>query len=272
MNIQKMMAIFVFGLLLSPSLLAGPEAKYWKYWDVSNEKNFRTIDHGDWDSVLQQYVVTNHPSGINRFRYGDVSSGDRKRLRSYIDTMGAVDPRIYRKREQEAFWLNLYNALMVDLILNHYPIKSINDIKGKGLSDGPWESHLVTVAKKKLSLNDIEHRILRPLWKDYKVLFGLACGSLDCPSLQDQSFTAQNLSKLLKKTGHEFVNHERGVSFKKGKLTASRIFDLYGEDAEKIRKDMLKLFAFYSEDRQALYLLGFSGDIKYRHDWTLNAP
>ncbi|MEH6637871.1 MAG: DUF547 domain-containing protein [Porticoccaceae bacterium] len=272
MTVQKSLIGLVLGLLLSPALLAAPSAEYWRYWDTSSEGNYRTIDHSAWSSILSRYVVTQHTSGINRFRYGDVSKDDRKRLQSYIDAMAAVDPRTYRKLEQKAYWMNFYNALVVNLVVQHYPIKSVQDIKGKGFSKGPWDTPLVTVAQQELSLNDIEHRILRPIWKDHKIHFGLACASLGCPSLQAQAFTAQNHAKLLKKTGQEFVNHDRGVSLSKGKLEASSIFDWYQKDFAKSEKSLLKVFAHYSDDRQALYLLGFSGDIKFRHDWALNGP
>ena len=263
---------FILSMLLSPVLLAAPSAQYWAYWDSSNEGSYRSINHSEWDSILSRYVVTQHASGINRFRYGDVSKADRKRLQSYLAAMASVDPRQYRKLEQKAYWMNLYNALTVNLVIEHYPIKSVQDIKGRGFSKGPWNTSLVTIARQELSLNDIEHRILRPIWKDHKILFGLACASLGCPNLQTQAFTAENHGRLLKQTGRDFVNHQRGVSLSKGKLEASSIFDWYQADFAKSEKSLLKVFAHYSDDRQALYLLGFSGNIKFHHDWTLNAP
>lgn len=272
MKTQRILIGLVLGLLFSPALLAAPAAKYWSYWDTSDERNYRTVDHKAWDKLLKTYVVTGHASGINRFRYADVSRKDRKHLESYLKSMAAVDPRQYRKLGQKAYWMNLYNALVVDLVLENYPIKSVQDIDGKGFSKGPWETKVVTVAGEKLSLNDIEHRILRPIWKDHKIHFGLACASLGCPNLQAQAFTAQNHAKLLKQTGREFVNHDRGVSLSKGKLEASSIFDWYQKDFAKSEKSLLKVFAHYSDDRQALYLLGFSGRINFRHDWALNAP
>lgn len=258
-------------LLISP-VLAMPSASYWSFWDSSNEGSYRSIDHSTWDRILKRYVVTQHVSGINRFRYGDVSKADRKALQSYIDTTAGIDPREYRKQEQKVYWMNLYNALVVDLVLDHYPVSSIQQIGGKGRNTGPWDNKLIEVARQELSLNDIEHRILRPIWKDHKIHFGLACASLGCPNLQAQAFTAQNYAALLKRTGRDFINHERGVSLSKGKLEASSIFDWYQRDFAKNQKSLLKVFAHYSDDRQALYLLGFNGRIKFRHDWALNSP
>lgn len=264
-------------LLIGTVALAVPQANYWAFWDKSNESNFKAINHSELDFILRTYVVTQHPSGINRFRYGSVSAGHKKRLEQYIGALTNIDPRKYRREEQKAYWLNLYNALTIDLVIDNYPVESIRSISpgtgGKKIVEaGPWQQPLVKVAGKQLSLNDIEHRILRPIWQDHKIHFGLVCASLGCPNVQPVAFTATNNRKILKKAGREFVNHRRGLELANGKLTVSRIFDWYEKDFAADRKTLLKVFAHYAEDRKALYLLGFSGDISYGYDWRLNAP
>ncbi len=249
----------------------GPKPEYWSFWDRAAENNFGHIDQSDWNSILKTYVVTQHSSGINRFRYADVSKEDRKRLSAYIRSVTKIDPREYRRDEQKAYWLNLYNALAVQLVLDHYPVDSIQNIGGKG-SAGPWGEKLVTVADEKLSMNDIEHRILRPIWQDHKIHFGLACASLGCPSLLPEAFTAANVNDLLRGAGRDFINSRRGVLLENGKLKASQMFSWYQEDFAKSETSLLKVFAHYADDRQALYLLGFSGKIDYGYDWRLNAP
>ena len=256
-------------LLFSVQVMAAPKSEYWAFWDQSNDHSGKTIDHSAWTDVLSEYLVTNHQSGINRFRYGEVSKADSKKLDRYISALAKKDPRNYNRREQKAYWLNLYNALTVQLVVEHYPIKSITDIGGV-FSRGPWDKDLVKVAGKKLSLNDIEHRILRPVWKDHKVHFGLNCASVSCPNLQPMAFTGANVRKLLKQAGKEYINHPRGLHLQKHEMQVSSIFDWYGEDFAKDEKSMMKVFAHYADDRLALYLLGFKGDIKYDYDWSLN--
>ena len=264
------------GLLMASGLsVAAPIVHYWPIWDKSNEPNRRVIDHSALDDILRTYVISGHASGINRFRYADVSRKHRKQLDKYIKTVTAKDPRDYCREEQKAYWLNLYNALTLKLILDNYPVDSIENIPGPGGKSnvkGPWDKKLARVAGQKLSLNDIEHRILRPIWQDHRIHFGLACGGLGCPNLLPTAFTAANNRALLKQSGYDFVKHPRGVLLKDGELKVSKLFEWYKSDFAKSDKSLLKVCAPYSEDRKALFLLGFKGKIAYNHDWRINAP
>ena len=249
---------------VSKSAGANIKTNYWSFWDQSNESNAASIDHGSFDKLLATYVIVDHPSGINRFRYADVSSGDSKKLRRYIAGLARLDPRDYSRKEQKAYWLNLYNALMLRSVLGDYPVKSLSmdAIKGK---------NLIRVAGVKLSLEDIENRILRPLWQDKKIIFGLSCAALSCPNIQQQAFTSVNSKQLLERSVREFINHPRGVHLKNKQLETSQIFAWYGQDFGSDKK-MIKFFAHYAEDMKALYLLGFRGEIAYSFDSRLNAP
>ncbi|MBV1931208.1 MAG: DUF547 domain-containing protein [Porticoccaceae bacterium] len=258
-------------VFVSAGASAASKASYWAFWDRSNSSNFKSIDHSELSFLLGTYVVTDHPSGINRFRYGAVSKGHKRRLEDYIATQQKIDPRNYSRDEQKVYWLNLYNALTINLVIDNYPVDSIKDISST-FGRGPWDKPLAKVAGQKLSLNDIEHRILRPIWKDFKIHFGLVCASLGCPNVQPAAFTVANSKKLLKQSGRDFVNHKRGLQLEKGHLQVSSLFDWYGSDFASDQKTLLKIFAHYSDDRKALYLLGFSGDISYNYDWRINSP
>lgn len=256
--------IAVLGSAFAGEAMAGIKTNYWAIWDKSNENNRRVIDHGLFDSLLQRYVVVNHPSGINRFRYGDVSRGDSKRLNRYLARMAKIDPRGYSRREQKAYWINLYNGLVIQNILRQYPDATLNTQINKG-------KKLIKIAGVKLSLKDIENRILRPIWQDRKVLFALSCGALGCPNIQRQAYTAANSKKLLNRSVREFINHPRGVVVDRHSLQASKMFDWYAEDFGS-QKKLIKFFAQYAEDNKALYLLGFKGTIAYGYDSRINSP
>ena len=267
MTLIKQLNSLIFGLMLvSITAMAAPSQDYWGFWDKSKQSNFTRIDHSAWSSILGKYVIDNHSSGVNRFRYSAVTAASQKILARYLGDLENIDLRKYNRREQHAYWLNLYNALMVRLVLDHYPVKSINEI------DGAMDNALVRVAGKHLSLNDIEHRILIPIWKDHKTHFGISCASVSCPNVLTQAFTSSNVNPMLEKAGHDYINHARGVYLKNGKMQASSMFNWYREDFAKDDKTMLKVFAHYADDRLALYLLGFQGEIDYVYDWSLNAP
>ncbi|MCV6604380.1 MAG: DUF547 domain-containing protein, partial [Porticoccaceae bacterium] len=118
----------------------------------------------------------------------------------------------------------------------------------------------------------IEHRILRPLWQDHRIHFALVDGSLGSPHLQPSAYTGRTVRAMLKQAGREFLNHPRGLQLEKGKMRASKVFADNSTDFASNQAGLLKLFAYYVDDRKALYLLGFQGEIEYHQDLALNAP
>ena len=153
---------------------------------------------------------------------------------------------------------------MIQIVLRQYPDATLNTQINK-------RKKLVKVAGVKLSLKDIENRILRPIWQDRKVLFALSCGALGCPNIQPQAYTSANSKQLLNRSVREFINHPRGLVVDRQSLQASKLFDWYAEDFGS-QKKMIKFFAHYAEDNKALYLLGFKGTIAYCYDSRINAP
>ena len=263
MRVLPLFFLLIITLSYNSAAVASLDSQSWPIWNKSNESNPDIVDHSLFDGFLKTYVMTNHPSGINRFRYGDVSRKDRKKLDTYIKRLASQDPRDFRKYEQKAYWLNLYNALTIQSLLKNYPLKLVNADK--------LNSRL-KVAGVKLTRADIGNRILRPIWHDYKVIFGLSCANLGCPAVQDKAFTAANMNALLRQSAREFINHPRGLVVNRKELRVSKIFDWYRDDFGADNKNLLKLFAHYADDKKALYILGFSGTIEYGHDRRLNSP
>lgn len=257
--------------LLPAGLWAAPAADYWPYWDRDDARNPTTIDHSVWDQLLVEYSVDEPATGIVRFRYGALTREDRQRLRGYLGRMAALDPRRYSRPEQKAYWMNLYNALSVEAVLEHYPAQLESGFRS-ALPPSIWSKERIKVVGKRLSLNDIEHRILRPLWQDHRIHFGLNCASLECPNMSDRAYTAATLEEQLKRAGRRFINGTRGVVYEDGVLRASPLFRDNLLDFADDEKMLRKVFAHYARDRKALYLLGASGDIQYSGNPRLNAP
>ena len=153
--------------------LFAPKASLWEKWLAHDARSRTTVDHDAWQDFLDKYVSA-HEDGVNRVAYGTVSKPDKSALDGYIVRMTAVPVAKLSRAEQLAFWINLYNALTVKVILTHYPVESIRDIDiSPGLfSDGPWDKKLIEIDGEMLSLNDIEHRILRPIWRDPRIVNG----------------------------------------------------------------------------------------------------
>lgn len=263
--------VIVAVLGLSPAQ-AAQKTELWPRWQKHDLSNAWKIDHSAWDRFLKQFVVAPHPSGINRVRYQDVREADYKNLRDYLQAMRGVAISNYNRVEQKAYWINVYNALTVDLILSRYPVASIRDINiSPGfLARGPWGAKVFGVEEAKLSLDDIEHRILRPIWKDNRVHYALNCASLGCPNLQAVAYTGENIEALLEKGASEFINHPRGVAIQKNRLQVSSIYVWFQEDFGRDAEDLMEHWQKYANPTLAEALEKYSGGLAHDYDWRLN--
>ncbi len=237
----RLVAGLVLGMALAiPGAVAAPKAELWSHWLAHDPASTLKIDHGKWDQFLNRYLIQGE-DGINRVAYGRVSTSGRAALGRYISTLAAVPVHRLARSQQLALWINLYNALTVETVLNHYPVKSIRDIaiSPGWLAVGPWGAKLVTIGGVALSLDDIEHRILRPIWRDPRIHYAVNCAALGCPNLPARAFTAGNIEDMLDRAAGDYINHRRGVRADGGWLRVSSLYlwyrnDFGGEDARLI--------------------------------------
>jgi len=261
------------GALPAPAL-AAPRAELWPRWEQHDEGNHLHIDHGAWDDFLFRNLRTKQPSGINRMDYAHVSRVDRLILDSYLKQQAALAISTYSRAEQKAYWINLYNALTVQVVLEHYPVRSIRDIGiSPGLfSRGPWDAKLLKIEGQSVSLNDIEHRILRPIWRDPRVHYALNCASLGCPNLLPEAYTVFNMEPQLEQAARDYVNHPRGVRFEHGRLIVSSLYVWYEEDFGGSAEGVLAHLRRYARGPLAERLAAWRGGFSDTYDWALNAP
>jgi hypothetical protein len=249
--------------------LAAPKAALWERWTRHDAASVERIDHTAWAALLARRVQLSE-AGPNLFDYAGVTSAERMDLIAYVQRLSAIRVSGLNRGEQRAFWINLYNALTVKTVLDRYPVSSIREIRSSLLSPGPWALELVEVEGQGLTLDDIEHRILRPIWRDPRLHYAVNCAAIGCPSLQPEAFTADNAEALLERGARDYVNDRRGAQVEDGRLTASSIYvwfaeDFGGDDAGAIAH--LKRHA-RPELRDALD--GVSRIDRHRYDWSLN--
>ena len=266
------MSMLVFFFVFSHMSAAAPTNKPLIFWVANNEVNTTAIDHTPWQSLLDNYLISNHPSGINRFSYEDVSKADQKKLHDYLNQMQKIDPRNYNRAEQKAYWINLYNALTIELILKSYPVESITKLGESFFSFGPWDDKVANIQGKTLSLNNIEHGILRPLFRDNRIHYEVNCASISCPNLAKDAFTSENTHYLLELGAKQYVNHPRGAAFKEGKLKVSSIYHWYKVDFGNSDKTLISHLAKYATPALSKKLSEYQGDIDHDYDWSLNKP
>ena len=266
--------IITLSLVIASHSHSAPKAELWERWTAHDPESRITVDHRTWDALLGRYLVVNDPSGVNLFRYKAVSTLDRAALLMYLDELQAVPVSGLSRPEQLAFWINLYNAWTVQIILEHYPVTSIRDIDiSPGLfSDGPWGARFLKVEGVKISLDDIEHRILRPIWKDARIHYAVNCAALGCPDLQGRAFRSEVIDGMLDDGARGFINHARGVSVDgKGRLALSSIYKWFRDDFGSDLQDVLGHIKKYaSDDLKDRIPADGKLRVRYSYDWKLN--
>jgi hypothetical protein len=234
----------------------------------------QTVDHGAFNTLLDSFVEVGG-DGIARVGYRRWKSEGHAALKAYIGRLEAVDVAALDRPEQFAYWANLYNAKTLDIVLEHYPVRSIKDISlGGGLvalvTGGPWKAKVMKVAGEDLSLDDIEHGILRPVFKDPRVHYAVNCASNGCPNLGKEAFTGARLNEQLEAAARAFVNHPRGASVTREGLTVSSIYSWFKVDFGGDDKGVIAHLKRYADAPLAAKLKGLSVISDDQYDWSLN--
>lgn len=262
--------IFILGCKVA---LAAPSADLWDHWVAYGAET--GIDHKNWQKFLDKYLVEVKKQtkadkfSINALKYSEVTKEDLGRLDSYVKSLEAVDILKYTRDEQFAYWVNLYNSVTVRLILERYPVKSITKIKSSFLAFGPWDKKILKIYDKEVSLNDIEHRILRPIWKDKRIHYIVNCASFSCPNLGFKALTADNYESLLEVAASNYLNDSRGLKLVDGRLVLSSIMDWYRDDFGS-HEDLAQHIYKYNKQNEMSKLLVLLKDAVYDYDWSLN--
>lgn len=273
---------FLFILFSFPTLALAQQtqkADLWQKWTVSDENNKSFIVHDSWDFFIKRFVLANPDgSGINYIDFDHIKDDEIKEIDTYLDYLSSIPISTYARKEQLPYWINLHNALMVRTIALHYPgIKTAKDIN---FSTNPlkkinvWEEKLIEIEGEMLSLDDIMHRILRPIWKDPEILYSLYRGAFGSPNLQYDAFTSENSPFLLYRGASHYINHPRGVlvNEKDQKLILSSLYQWYQSDfsSEKEHKIIAHLQKYADEDLKEK-LDKINSIDKYNYDWRLNS-
>jgi hypothetical protein len=265
----RLFAVLVLALAFAGTPLAQEGPKPTPHWARHDPTSMKAIDHGAWEQFLTRYVRIG-ADGVHRVAYGEVTPDDRGALDRHIAELAALPITTYNRDQQMAFWINLHNALLVRLILDHYPVASVLDIDGQPRRSGPWHLPLVEVDERRLSLADIQHRILGSVWEDARMYYALSCGALGCPDLQPVPFKGQSLDEQLTEAAIDYANDSRCMRFEEDRLIVSSIYRWYRDDFGGSDRAVISHLLALAEPSLAMRLQDFdhiSGDA---FDWRLN--
>jgi len=221
-----------------------------------------TDSHTIWAELLNKYVK---PGGVD---YAGFKS-EGKKLDQYLKVLEHTDLKTLSREKKFAYYINAYNAWTIKLILSAYPgIKSIKDLGTFWKS--PWKKKFVRINGKLLSLDDIEHHILRPRFKDPRVHFAINCSAISCPPLRSEPYLGSLLEQQLDQATRSFINDPNSYRLEGDAFYVSRIFKWFAEDFNNdvlgfylkyARKDLKKKLAEKKDVIQIKYL---------NYDWSLN--
>ncbi|MEP1486962.1 MAG: DUF547 domain-containing protein [Algibacter sp.] len=185
---------------------------------TEHDTTLETFNHSSWNTLLKKYV-----SNTGHVNYKGFKT-NRNDLLNYITSLSKNTPTAsWSKEEKLAYWINAYNAMTVDLILRHYPVKSIKDIKN------PWDQRFWKLGDKWYNLNEIEHDILRKM-NEPRIHFGIVCASFSCPKLLNEAFTASNLEDQLTEVTKGFLADSERNIISENNIQISKIFNWFAKD------------------------------------------
>lgn len=228
-------------------------------------------DNTHWAEFLEQFRVVD-ADGVARLRYAAAAkaSGAMERLDGYLAQLQAARPMVMSRDVAFAYWCNLYNALTVRRVLAAYPVSSIREIGGGFFSAGPWREDLAVVEGEALSLDDIEHGVLRPAFRDPRVHYALNCASVGCPNLDAKPFAPETLGASLDRAARAFVNSPRGLRFEGERLIVSSIYHWFREDFEAQEGGLFGHLRAFAAPALAKRLAGRERYDDHAYDWSLN--
>jgi hypothetical protein len=243
-----------------------------------------------WTDLLQKHVVVSQGGKVSQVRYENFAK-DRAQLKTYLDTLSAVkksDFDGWNKSQQMAFLINVYNAYTVELILAHYPVKSIKDI-GSDFFDNRWKRKFFNILGQPTSLDMVEHEMLRApgRYDEPRVHYAVNCASIGCPMLREEAFTADKLDKQLEEQAARFLSDRsrNRLSKDKTQLEVSKIFDWFKVDWNsgykginnvppiQSREEYFGRYANLFADDEATRAAIKEGKLKISflsYDWSLN--
>ena len=242
---------------------------------VENDTRVSTVDspssasafsHNRFNKVLQTYVDA---KGWVNYK---ALKKNPKDLEAYLDQLAATAPEDLPRREQLAFWINAYNALIIKGVIDHYPTKSVRKVKPFG---GFFSRIKFQVGGESYTLNDIEHDIIRTEFSEPRIHFALVCASVGCPILRNRAFMPDTLDEQLDDATFNFINNSDKVRLDRSKrvLYLSKIFEWYGEDFEDTHDGIVDFILDYLPETDVTFIEQNDPTIRYLdYDWTLNDP
>ncbi|AFL84617.1 Protein of unknown function, DUF547 [Belliella baltica DSM 15883] len=224
----------------------------------------KSPSHEDFDALLKKYVsatgVVNYKGLMN----------DKAKLNQYCELLSnnAPDRNTWSKNEQLAYWINAYNAFTLKLIVDNYPVKSIQDLHPKvkiPLINTVWHIKFFKIGGQDANLDEIEHKILRKEFEEPRIHFAINCASISCPPLLNEAFVSTKIDSQLDRVAKSFINDTRRNKISSNQIEISKIFSWFKGDFTK-NGNIIDYLNKYSKVK----INPKAKDSYLDYDWSLN--
>ncbi|MFT7641658.1 MAG: hypothetical protein ACI9G1_003409 [Pirellulaceae bacterium] len=262
-------AAFLSVTAIDVSSQAGEKQYLGGKWPSDQQISMDQIDHSTWNQLLQLYV--NGDGNVN-YRQWKSNAAHVMALDQYLSSLSQASPNKQSERaSQLAYWINAYNAVTIRGIIEVYPTKSIRDHTARLYGYNIWHDLLLVVGDKGVSLDEMEHKILRPM-KEPRIHFAIVCASKSCPKLSNQAYLPKTIDKQLNDNAVDFFSSPRNFKYSPGQFQLSSILKWFAEDFGSSQRAQLQYFGPFLADAQARSAATAGrGSISYLgYDWDLN--
>ena len=215
-------------------------------------------DYASYNELLKKYA---HPTGVD-YKSWDKSKKDHKALEQILKEWSKVDATKLSHEDKAAFRINLYNAAMIDVALDNYPLSSVTKLGDKAFAI--FDKNIIKTPTGTISLNTLEKKTLLKDFPDARIHFAVNCASVSCPPLRDEAYTGKKLQEQLSEQSVKFANSDHAVQIKGSTANYSELFNWYASDF-KTKNPATYLNNYRSTKIKTSSKIGW---IKY--DWNLN--
>lgn len=248
-------------LVLSSSLATGQGV-------TTTEVIRKSMDHSKWTVVLKRFVDSR-----GDVAYDSLHAQADSLLTPYLHELAAAQLSTLDRDSRLALWINAYNALTLKLVLQHYPVTSIQDIDGPDPNKTPFQRPVGEVADTVRTLDEIEHEIIRERFDEPRIHFALVCAAKSCPRLRREAYRGPTLDEQLRLQSVRFLHDKRRnrIPAEPGTIKLSSIFKWYGEDFGPDEDALQRFLAQFFEGTVRTSLREARYKVRYLpYDWTLN--
>lgn len=264
----RKIAMLLAAIIVSFAATTKAEENAGQLWPANQWVSIDQIQHTTFDGLLKKYV---DEDGMVNYKAWHQDAQDRKSLTAYLAQMSRANPNQPASREAKlAYWINAYNAVTLEGILRVYPTTSIRNHTAKLVGYNIWKNLIFTAGDQRVSLEDIEHKILRKM-NEPRIHFAIVCASIGCPRLLNGAFVADRLEEQLVTNTKDFFGRQQNLHVGNGVLNLSQLISWYGSDFGATQQQQMQALSPYFP--QAAQSLVGSGkyQLKFlKYDWDLN--